>query len=541
MNIKKSANIGVALIFALFYGYLLLQFSKVFVYYDDFGYLSLSYGYNVKEVVGSDYSLSQAVRYIGHHYYDTNGRLLCMFLYLLLYLAGGLKLVQVFTATSVLAVAGLSYALAMRGLRQKGRISGAAAVMTAAFICLLYGFIGILVLRMGVYWFAASFLYVAPAVTVICFGWMYYGTVRKERGKGYWAGCAALAFLGAFTQEQWLVAVIAMVLTVCACRYYLSRTEGRSGKPGPGDLTVMAGALLGAFPILTSPAVRERMERHSEFMQRSFFQRILYNIKAVTRLFFEPSNQNYIYILLIMVMIMTMLMMVKKRGKMWGHMLFLLASASAGAYVFVQVHVLYHGQASQYQESVVWLMFVYLLWMTGQILYFLLSEGNELQALFTVAGFFSMACLAVVPELPDRVLLPYMLLSFSLMGYVFGTAFGETSKRLISGAVFLLCAAAVSVPNLRNVYRGYRANWEVLQYNDAMIRQGAERIRQGEEIKEIRLYRLLDDLCAQDMVYNPNFSFMIYWMDHYYDLPSDVELVFDTVGSMEDLKIQESR
>ena len=74
-----------------------------------------------------------------------------------------------------------------------------------------------------------------------------------------------------------------------------------------------------------------------------------------------------------------------------------------------------------------------------------------------------------------------------------------------------------------------------------MIRQGAERIRQGEEIKEIRLYRLLDDLCAQDMVYNPNFSFMIYWMDHYYDLPSDVELVFDTVGSMEDLKIQESR
>ena len=150
MNIKKSANIGVALIFALFYGYLLLQFSKVFVYYDDFGYLSLSYGYNVKEVVGSDYSLSQAVRYIGHHYYDTNGRLLCMFLYLLLYLAGGLKLVQVFTATSVLAVAGLSYALAMRGLRQKGRISGAAAVMTAAFICLLYGFIGILVLRMGV-------------------------------------------------------------------------------------------------------------------------------------------------------------------------------------------------------------------------------------------------------------------------------------------------------------------------------------------------------------------------------------------------------
>ena len=114
MNKKKSVGIGVILVFALFYGYLLLQFSKVFIYYDDFGYLSLSYGYNVQEVVGSDYNLSQALRYIGHHYFDSNGRLLCMFLYLLLYLLGGLRLVQVFTATAVLAVTVLSYGLAER-------------------------------------------------------------------------------------------------------------------------------------------------------------------------------------------------------------------------------------------------------------------------------------------------------------------------------------------------------------------------------------------------------------------------------------------
>lgn len=60
----NGVGISVGLVFLMFYIYLLMQFSKVFIYYDDYGYLSLSYGYNVLELTGSDYNLFQALEYI---------------------------------------------------------------------------------------------------------------------------------------------------------------------------------------------------------------------------------------------------------------------------------------------------------------------------------------------------------------------------------------------------------------------------------------------------------------------------------------------
>ena len=90
---------------------------------------------------------------------------------------------------------------------------------------------------------------------------------------------------------------------------------------------------------------------------------------------------------------------------------------------------------------------------------------------------------------------------------------------------------------MRTIYGGYSANWLVHQYNDAVIRQAVDRIHGGEKVTEVHLYQLLDNLCSNEMPYNPNFSFMIYWMDQYYDLPEDVELVYDVVRDMESLTL----
>ena len=158
-----------------------------------------------------------------------------------------------------------------------------------------------------------------------------------------------------------------------------------------------------------------------------------------------------------------------------------------------------------------------------------------------IAGFFSMACLVIVPELPERVLVPYVLLSFSMLGYIFGEVFIKDIRLRKFGGVFLLCMAAISLPNMRNIYRGYSANWKVHQYNDAVLRQNAERIKQGERIKEVRLYRLLDELCTKEMVYDPGFDFMIFWMYEYYDFHPNVAFLYETVGDMQDLIIQEKR
>ena len=62
-------------VFAAFYVFLLMHFGNVFIYYDDYGYLSLSYGTNI-DVAGAEYSLSELLAFMRGHYFNSNGRLL---------------------------------------------------------------------------------------------------------------------------------------------------------------------------------------------------------------------------------------------------------------------------------------------------------------------------------------------------------------------------------------------------------------------------------------------------------------------------------
>ena len=101
---KRYTKYAYLTVFAAFYVFLLMQFGNVFIYYDDYGYLSLSYGTNI-DVAGAEYSFSELLAFMKGHYFNSNGRLLYMFLYCFVHMLGGIRGVQVFMATAVLAVA----------------------------------------------------------------------------------------------------------------------------------------------------------------------------------------------------------------------------------------------------------------------------------------------------------------------------------------------------------------------------------------------------------------------------------------------------
>lgn len=116
---KRYTKYAYLAVFAAFYVFLLMQFGNVFIYYDDYGYLSLSYGTNI-DVAGAEYSFSELLAFMKGHYFNSNGRLLYMFLYCFVHMLGGIRGVQVFMATAVLAVALLLFFTARRML--EGRL-----------------------------------------------------------------------------------------------------------------------------------------------------------------------------------------------------------------------------------------------------------------------------------------------------------------------------------------------------------------------------------------------------------------------------------
>ena len=112
----------------------------------------------------------------------------------------------------------------------------------------------------------------------------------------------------------------------------------------------------------------------------------------------------------------------------------------------------------------------------------------------------------------------------------------EAKKIPVSAACTLAFLAMVSIPNLKSIYTGYKLNYQVLMYDDAVFKASAEAIRQGADIETIEVYELPDLLCKNEVVYDENFSFMIAWMRQYYDLPEYVEFEYRPLGSMEDLR-----
>lgn len=526
---KNGVKLGCLMVFGGFFLFLFLQFSKVWIYFDDYGYLSLSYNYTQPGVTGSQFTIGQLLSYLKGHYFSANGRILYTGLFPLCYHLGGLRMVQTVMAASVFAVYLLAAALVAVQLKEEKNqnvFQGIKPVLWGSFICLLYGSICLGVQNAGTYWFAASFTYVLPA----CFSFLffvlyYYGETLNLWGK---LGCVVCAFLAAFSQEQWICAVFGFYLLVFICRWVKTK------KLKLFDLAVAAGGILGALPILTSPAVAVRMNYHADFLALSLPERVIRNISRIIRLFFSSQNEPFVFLLLFSMFVLSLYLLKCRApdGKyrtisLFFHGVFLIATLAVSLVLFQHSHVLYRWLES-YPEYFVWVLFAYVLLMSWQLVAFLHRRNRDFLAFVYLAAVISLACLTIVPELPSRVLLPFIFLSVPVLGYMAAVLVFEEGNYFACLGI-TVCFALFSVSNLTTIYQGYAANYTVALRNDQVLKESASRIQAGEEQKEIFLERLPEDTCRNLMPYDANQEYMVYWMYNYYQIPEEVSLNYQDV------------
>lgn len=538
---KRWLNYAYVAVFSIFYLFLLMQFSKVFIYYDDYGYLSLSYG-TIMDVTGSDYNFSELLAFMKGHYFHSNGRLPYMFLYCFIHMIGGIRGVQVFMATAVLAVLVLLFLTAVRmlerGEKQEKKVvlNPIEKVLLAVFVCFLYGTLGIMLQRMGTYWYAASFIYVVPAITFIAFAVCFYGTVfHPAEGKNgiYRAGaCVFLGFFSAWSQEQWFVTTVSFAFLCLVYKFVRNR------KIQVFDLLTFSACVGGGLLITLSPAVAARMnsEGNAAFASLSFFGKLGRNIPLLMNLFFSGDNLRYMVIFFPAMILLGGMM--ARRDRKWAgfHLTFAVLSfiAAAGYLVKMKSGIFSPGAYAPLTANI---LLLYIAFCFVEVILFYRNEGQIFGAFVFTAAVLSVGSAAIVPEVPLRIFYPFLYLSWLLFAFLFGRVLIWESGHLPVRSACLLCfLAAVSIPNLKSIYMGYRLNYQVLMYDDAVFKESAEAIRQGEEISSIEVYELPDMLCKNEVVYDENFSFMNVWMRQYYDLPESVEFDYRPLSSMEDLR-----
>lgn len=551
---KRYMKYAYLAVFAAFYVFLLMQFGNVFIYYDDYGYLSLSYGTNI-DVAGAEYSLSELLAFMRGHYFNSNGRLLYMFLYCFVHMLGGIRGVQVFMATAVLAVALLLFFIARRmlagrleaakteesGAEEKagefqGQLGPIGQAALAAFVCLLYGTLGIMVQRMGTYWYAASFIYVVPAVTFLVFAVYFYRTVFLSSGEkpGIFRMClcAVLGFLAAWSQEQWFVTTVSFVVICLGVKLWRDR------RLEIYEILTFLVCAAGGLIIIFSPAVSARMNSagNAEFASLSLFGKLGRNIPLLMNLFFSGENIRYLMFFFPMMIFMGCMAAAKDRKLLPLHLGFSAVSAAVFAAVVLKqkLHVFAPGAYSALTAN---LLLLYIAFCFAEVILFYRAEKQPFGSIVFTAAVLSVGSAAIVPEVPLRIFYPFLYLSWLLFSYMYGRILLTEAKKIpVSAACTLAFLAMVSIPNLKSIYTGYKLNYQVLMYDDAVFKASAEAIRQGADIEIIEVYELPDLLCKNEVVYDENFSFMIAWMRQYYDLPEYVEFEYRPLGSMEDLR-----
>lgn len=550
---KRYMKYAYLAVFAAFYVFLLMQFGNVFIYYDDYGYLSLSYGTHI-HVAGSEYSFSELLAFMKGHYFNSNGRLLYMFLYCFVHMLGGIRGVQVFMATAVLAVVMLLFFIVKqmlegrleaaeeekRSCREEDEVYGTlgpvALAALAAFLCLLYGTLGIMVQRMGTYWYAASFIYVVPAITFLVFALYFYRTVFLPKGEKTvvlrMCLCIVLGFLAAWSQEQWFVTTVSFVIICLGIKLWRDRRLELY------EILTFLVCGAGGLIIIFSPAVSSRMNSagNAEFAALSFLGKLGKNIPLLMNLFFSGENIRYLMFFFPMMIFMGCMTAAKDRKLLPLHLGFSAVSAAvfAGILLKQKFHVFAPGAYSALTAN---LLLLYIAFCFAEVILFYRAEKQPFGSIVFAAAVLSVGSAVIVPEVPLRIFYPFLYLSWLLFAYMYGRILlTEVNRIPVSAVCTLAFLAMVSIPNLKSIYTGYRINYQVLMYDDAVFRESAEAIRQGADMETIEVYELPDLLCKNEVVYDENFSFMIAWMRQYYDLPEYVEFEYRPLGSMEDLR-----
>ena len=212
-------------------------------------------------------------------------------------------------------------------------------------------------------------------------------------------------------------------------------------------------------------------------------------------------------------------------------------AALVGAVLILLPGINFSQMIAQYGSATALGLFILLLSAIGITRYYLVKGYGFLLLIFWTSVV-SLGCLIVSPELPNRIILPFILMSFILMANSFaGTKELLKNKKLrfATGICIVLPIVVVSAKNAWTIYKGYEENYAVLEHNDAALRDASVAIKSGDSITYVQLRALPQPFYACDMVYDDGLEFMKWWMSSYYDLSDNTVYVFQQKDGVEKL------
>ncbi len=507
---EKSAIV----IFSAFFIILLFQFFNVGIYYDDYGYLSLSYCVPTPHE-GHVYTVSQLISFMGEHYANVNGRFIQVFIWLMLFKIGGLGLVRVAAAAVLTVIAALSYSLTSK---EKSTVPGA---LRAVLLCLCFFIIPLEIHRHGTYWFVAFFIYYLPLIALVLFA-KYYTSCSNLNKIFKSVIIVILVFLSSWSVENVAAACVGMT----GLLFIIKTVKEKRFAFSEALYTISAG--FGMTALLLSPGIIKRATETAGDVD------LLHRIKnSVTMVFFSLFSdymRPFMSVLIAAALIMSVYLFFRCKKLVF----------IANSVVLIPVAVIELFKPRIFHDAIVlnlvWLIASVAL--AGAVLlpifsYYILSEQHS-KAVVVGIGVLSVMALAGVPSFPERVFITFMMVSSIVIADSVSLFYELVSDRkkpifAVAFALAFLAFGITATVNFGKIFIGYRTNAHINIENEARLKDAADRIKAGEEIAEIHLLRFEEenDKYATVMFYEQPGNWFKGMIENYYEIPGYVELIYE--------------
>ena len=492
--------------FICFFIFLIIQSHFIWLFHDDYGYASLSYIPSFVGNRGMNTSILDIIKFLLYHYQNWGGRVLYFFLEIIL-LRLGLPFYRLFQSIITFGIFYLIYKI----ISKKTKIEN---FKLALFCILCYGIFEIFVLRGGIFWVTASVLYYFPLLPLLLFIYLYDGKKKIKL-------CALLIFLSTWSQEQIAVLSFSYILLYTIHDYILSK------KKNMNNLFMCFSSLIAFLILMLSNGSAVRMSQSTEFYNVGIIQKVLYNIPALiinnfgsytkifTTVFFICGlyliyiNKNYIKIKLIYYIsfISTYIILIFN--------LFFARGYFENLYYFKDLRM--------YRIIILGLFLVQITLVFFNIVYYFYKNKDYFYIYIFIAGILSQLTMLVAPYFPTRSVTMFEVMCFIIFAYVFA----ELLKKKLNINIIIIPFVVICSFNLIKITYGYYSNYSIHKYNDDELRNVSKKIKNGEKIEIINLKKLHNPLYGIEEPYTEGFDYIIYYMKYYYDLPQEIEFIYE--------------
>lgn len=498
--LKKASFRHISILCILFLIVLLVTHSFVWIYFDDYGYASLSYLYH-DNTNGMNYTLRDILHYLKWQYFNWSGRVFYPFFYILA-LKSGIWFIQLLQAIVLFFISFVIFHVAEVNKKTKN-------FETLLVIILAYFAIPLSTFNEGIYWYAASATYVW---SLLPFFMAVYIHGFSSNFKFKTLVLCFLYFCASFSMEQVSVLVVVYLALSIVNDFFVYR------KIKKFDICYLFISLIGASLMLLAPgnSARASTGLYEYFYNEPFVKRTISNFGRIIQINFGKETVILTCFLIVLNVFSSIEIFLK--GKSRKNLFSLILSILSGIMIIVSWKI-YHKNPFFLVLIIPWIIhFSYTVFIR-----FFYSKRYVL--FLYLAGVCSQMAMIISPTIPFRNRLCFMFILHLVGALMFMDIVLHNKEFKIAKKIILFLFAVFSVFNFCWISKGYYENRKIQAINHYKLLEKSARIKAGENVPKIILYKLKDDRFASPMAYNIEFY---WWILHFYDIPLSSSLVWET-------------